>query len=177
MNGAYLHLAINHLPVVAVPFAFFLFLVGLMRKSRDLVQAGFVTMILMGLGAYPVVKTGGMAAHVLRGVPEIVQATIHEHAEAADFGFWGCVILGVISLIGFWRSAKAQQISKAWTWIALVGTLWLSTVMARVAHLGGLIRHPEIAQNFAPPQAGGKVAPPASKVMPPEMAHPKPHKK
>lgn len=173
MNGAYIHLAINHIPVVGVPFAFFLFLIGYIRKSRDLVQAGFVVMILMGLGAYPIVKSGGMAAHVLRGVPEITRESIHEHAEAADFGFWGAVILGIFSLAAFWVTKKTQMISKTWTLIALVGSLWLSTVMARVAHLGGLIRHPEVAKDFAPPNATTPVAPPASKVLPPEMAKPK----
>ena len=144
MNGAYLHLVLNHIPVVGVPIAFFLFLTGLIRKSRDLVQAGFVIMILMGIGAYPVVKTGGMAAGLVHDLPGVTHEAIHEHAQAADFGFWGCIILGVLSLAGFWITAKTQQISKKWVWILLIGSLWLSTVMARVAHLGGLIRHPEI---------------------------------
>jgi hypothetical protein len=171
MNGAYLHLVINHIPVVGVPFAFFLLLFGLIRRSRPLVQAGFVTLIVMGVLAYPVVKTGGMAAHVLRGVPGILHDRVHEHAEAADFGFWGSLIFGIFSLAGFWVTTKTQEVSKTWTIIALIGSLWLSTVMARVAHLGGLIRHPEIAKDFAPPKAEGDVAAPASKVMPPEMAH------
>jgi fructose-specific phosphotransferase system IIC component len=144
MNGAYWHLVLNHVPVVGVPVAFFLLAAGLARKSRDLVQAGFVILILMGLGAYPVVKTGGMAAGMIHGLPEIVPGSIHEHAEAADFGFWGCLIAGVISAIGFWQTRKTQQIAKKLTIVALIVSLWLSIVMARVAHLGGLIRHPEI---------------------------------
>jgi hypothetical protein len=150
MNGPFLHLAINHIPVIGVPFAFVLLAAGLMRKSRDLTQAGFVVLILIGLGAYPVVKTGGMAARVVHDLPGVTHEMIHEHAEAADFGFWGAVGLGVLSLIGFWVTAKSQAIPKALVGVALVGALWLSTVMARVAHLGGLIRHPEITKNFVP---------------------------
>ena len=154
MNGAYLHLAINHIPVIGVPFAFFLLLAGLIKRSRDLVQAGFVTLIIMGLGAYPMVKTGRMAAHVLFSVPGtgVVPAAIHEHAEAADFGYWGAIGMGVLSLVGFFVMKKNQEFPKTWVVIVLVGSLWLSTVMLRVAHLGGLIRHPEIEQVASAPK-------------------------
>src|SRR4051794_24982589 len=124
MNGAYLHLLINHLPIVAVPFAFGLLLIGYLRKSRDLVQAGFVTLIIVGVLAYPVVKSGGMAAHVLQGTPGITHDRVHEHAEAADFGFWGSLVLGIFSLAAFWVSARTREISKTWTLLAMVIALW-----------------------------------------------------
>jgi hypothetical protein len=177
MNGAYLHLVINHIPIVGMPFAFFLLLFGLIRKSKELVQAGFVTLIILGIGAYPVVKTGGMAAHTIWGMPGVTRETIHAHAEAADWGFWGSIILGLFSLGGFWVTAKSREISKTWTAIALVGALWVSSIMAMVAHLGGLIRHPEIRTEIPNTLEENKVGAPASKQLPPEAVPPTKSKK
>jgi hypothetical protein len=45
--------------------------------------------------------------------------------------------------------------------------------MAYIAHLGGLIRHPELDPNFKPPMQATAVGNPAAQQMPPEMAAPK----
>lgn len=152
MNGAYWHLATNHIPVIAIPFIFFLLLGGLLRKSQDLIKASYVAAIVTAFITIFVWKTGGAAAHVLQGIPGIERADIHEHAEAADFGFWAAEIVGALALIGLWRG-RGGLLSSRWGYFVLVVVLWASTVEARVAHLGGLIRHPEI---HAPPTAADR---------------------
>ena len=143
MNGAYWHIATNHIPVIAMPFIFFLLLGGLLRKSLDLIKASYVAAIVVALITIFVWKTGGPAAHVIKDLPGIQRSDIHEHAEAADFGFWAAEILGALSLIGLWLSRKGNS-STRWSYLVLLVALWASTVLARVAHLGGLIRHSEI---------------------------------
>ncbi len=153
MNGAYLHLAINHIPVLAAPFGFLFLAAGLLRKSRDLVQAGFVMLILVGIVTYPALRTGGMAARMVHNLPGVEGMNIRNHALAADYTEWPSIILGVLSLFGLWKSGKSEGIPMGLTLLALIGSLFLSTIMVRVAHLGGLVRHPEIASDFAPPSA------------------------
>jgi hypothetical protein len=143
MNGAYWHIATNHIPVVAMPFIFFLLLGGVLRKSRDLVKAAYLASIVVALITIFVWKTGGPAAHVLKNYPEVQRADIHEHAQAADFGLWSCEIVGVLALIGLWLG-RGENPSTRWPYVVLVFALWSSTVLARVAHLGGLVRHSEI---------------------------------
>jgi hypothetical protein len=143
MNGAYWHIATNHIPVIAIPFIFCLLLGGLLRKSQDLIKASYVATIVVALITIFVWKTGGPAAHVIRELPEIQRADIHEHAEAADFGLWAAQILGALSLIGLWMG-RGGNFSSRWGYVVLIVALWASTVEARVAHLGGLIRHTEI---------------------------------
>jgi len=143
MNGAYWHIATNHIPVVAMPFIFFLLLGGLLRKSRDLINASYVAAVVVALITIFVWKTGGAAAHIVRGLPEIQRADIHAHAEAADFGLWAAEIMGALALIGLWIGRRGN-VSSRWGYFVLIVALWASTVEARVAHLGGLIRHSEI---------------------------------
>jgi hypothetical protein len=150
MNGAYWHIATNHIPVIAMPFIFFLLLGGLVRKSQDLIKASYVAAIVVALITIFVWKTGGPAAHVIKGLPQIQRADIHEHAEAADFGLWASEIVGALALIGLWFG-RGGTLSPRWGYFVLVVALWASTVEARVAHLGGLIRHSEIRTAPAAP--------------------------
>jgi predicted small integral membrane protein len=151
MNGAYWHLAINHIPVLITPIGFLLLAGGLIRKSKDLAQAGYVALIVVAIMVYPVMKTGGMAAHMVHNLPGIEGAKIHDHFEAADDMLWPAIILGVLSLFGLWKSARSENVPKALSVLVLLGSLLLSGWMAEVAHLGGLIRHPETANTFVPP--------------------------
>ena len=143
MNYAYWHIATNHLPVVAMPFIFFLLLAGVISKSRDYVKAGYVAAIVVALITIFVWKTGGPAAHMLKNIPEVQGSDIHEHAQAAFFGLWSSEIVGALALIGLWLM-RGENRSTRWPYVVLIFSLWSSTVFARVAHLGGLIRHPEI---------------------------------
>lgn len=151
MNGAYLHLAVNHLPIILTPVGFLLLLAALIRKSKDLAQAGFVVLVLVALSTWVTTETGDMAAGVVRNLPGIERARIHEHAQAADYAVWPAMILGALSLFGLWKAEKSGGVPRGLAILVLLGSLFLSTIMVRVAHLGGLIRHPEIAKNFVVP--------------------------
>ena len=152
MNGAYWHIATNHIPVIAMPFIFVLLLGGLLRQSQDLIKASYVAAIVVALITIFVWKTGGPAAGVIRGLPEIQRADIHEHALAAGFGLWAAEIVGALALIGLWIG-RGGNLSSRWGYFVLVVALWASTVEVRVAHLGGLIRHSEIRAAPAAPSS------------------------
>jgi hypothetical protein len=158
MNGAYWHIATNHIPVIAIPGIFFFLLGGLLKKSQDLIKASYLAAIVVALITIFVWKTGGPAAHVVKDLPEIQRSDIHEHAEAADFGLWAAEIMGALSLVGLWLGRSGNQ-STRWGYFVLVVALWASTVEARVAHLGGLIRHSEIRAAPSAPAAPSPEAP------------------
>jgi hypothetical protein len=155
MNGAFVHLAVNHVPVVGVPIGVLLLLAGLARKSRDLVQAGFAVMALMALVTIVAFKSGGPAARVVRNIPGITRGDIHAHAEAADNVFVAMEILGAAALLALGLSTRPNGSPKLLTALIVLGSLFVSCWFSWVAHLGGLIRHPEVASGFQPP------APPA----------------
>ena len=61
MNGAYLHLVTNHVPVIGFPIVFLLLTAGAIRKSRDLVNAGLVGLVLLGIVTTVAWRSGGPA--------------------------------------------------------------------------------------------------------------------
>lgn len=116
-------------------------------------------MVFVALVTIPAFKSGGPAAFAVRGFPGIVRSTIHEHAEAADKGFWALEILGALALAGLLFFRRMGGVPMIFASLMLVASLLISGWMFRVAHLGGLIRHPEIgsgaqeAQTQATPAA------------------------
>jgi len=160
MNGAFLHLAFNHIPVIGVPFCALLLLGGMIRKSKDLVQASFAMLILTALLTIVAFKTGGPAARIVHSYPGVTRAQIHEHAEAADDAFKAMDVLGILAIIGFWLSRRPEGAPKALTGVILLGALFMSCWFGWVAHLGGEIRHPEI-------ESASEAAAPAPAANPP----------
>ncbi len=154
MNGAYQHLLINHIPVVGFPILFLVLLTGRVRKSRDLLQAGLAGVVLLALITVGVWKTGGPAAHVLTHYPgvSVTREQIHEHAEAGETGAVIAGILGGLALAAWWLSRRAEGAPKALVALTILGALAVSGWMGYVAHLGGLLRHPEIGTNQLPAQ-------------------------
>jgi len=90
MNGAYVHLALNHIPVVAVPVGVLLLLAGLVRKSRELTQAAMVLWVLVALISIAVLKSGGPAAHVIKDLPALSarRSMITRKRAKMPFGEW-----------------------------------------------------------------------------------------
>lgn len=148
MNGAFIHLLFNHIPVIGVPLSWLLLTAGAFRHSRELIQAAYVSFILMALLTIPAFKSGGPAVHVVRDLPGISRPVIRAHAQAADKAFWGVELLGLAGLIGVWFSKRADGVPPGVTVLTLLFGLGASVWLGWVAHLGGLIRHPEIAPDF-----------------------------
>ena len=153
MNGPLLHLALNHIPVVVPPFIALLFSVALWRRSRELAEAGLWGLVIVAVLTTLAFKTGGPAAKAMRGIPGVERSVIRDHSHAADKGFWGMELLGILGLFGLWRLRQSGVTSARLSAASLIGTLAISGWMAWVAHLGGLIRHPEIASDYQPAAA------------------------
>ncbi len=146
MNGAYVHLLFNHVPVIGIPLVALLLLVGILRKNSEVLRIAFAGFFLLALLTIPAYKSGGPAARLVRDLPEISMHNIQEHAEDATWGFRVVMLLGGMGIVGFWLAKKPGTISRRFTVATLVTALLVSGWLANVAHLGGLIRHPEIQQ-------------------------------
>ena len=58
MTTAHWHLILTHLPIVAIPFATTLLLVGMAKDSRDLRNAALIAFVLCGLLTFFARQTG-----------------------------------------------------------------------------------------------------------------------
>jgi delta-aminolevulinic acid dehydratase/porphobilinogen synthase len=92
----------------------------------------------------PAFWSGEPAEDGIEHLPGVSKHLIHEHEEAAEKALTLGLITGAIGLIGLVASRKKDSVLKIAVNSALVGSIITSIAMAKTAHEGGKIRHPEI---------------------------------
>ncbi|MCX5717962.1 MAG: hypothetical protein NTW44_06595 [Nitrospirae bacterium] len=148
MSLGYLHLALNHLPVVGLAFGIALFAAALVKKSNELKSASLWAFSIIALLALAVFFTGESAEDMVEKIPGVIKSEIeivigpHEHLAVA--ALISTIILGFISGIGLVFFRKTRTFSKGLTAAVLVLSIISAGLMIKVANLGGKIRHTEI---------------------------------
>lgn len=150
-NAAHLHLLLNHLPVLGVPFALLLLAGGMLACSEPVRRAGLIACVAAGALAGPAFWSGEPAEHAIEGIPGIAEARIEEHEEAAEWALGGAVALGAIALGALVLSLRRGAAPVWATTATLVVGLVVAAMLARAAFEGGRIRHPEIGARDAGP--------------------------
>lgn len=149
MNGAHLHLALVHFPIAGLFFAAAALGWALYRKSAEARTAALILTLLAGLSATPAYLLGEEAEEVVEDVEGVSESEIEEHEEAAVPALVAASLAGGIALAGllFFRAPKEHP---AWLIPVTLGCVLVAAlIMARVANLGGHIRHPEIEMQKA----------------------------
>jgi hypothetical protein len=163
VNYPYLHLALNHLPILGAIFALLLLAWGVARGSRDVTRVALGAALLAGLSAYPASFTGEEAHEQLEELPGYDHDRTHEHEEAAEAALIALLATAGASALGLWVSRKDRAIP-VWS-VGLVGLGLVASagLVVRAAMLGGEITHLEARQPvFAPPTAAGPAGAPAA---------------
>jgi len=147
MNYMHIHLAINHSPLYATIFAFFLLLIGMMIRNRSIATAGLILTIVAALCGIAADFTGNQAADIIKNGPPIagVDTTlIKEHDEAAGFVVISTCVTAGLAIVVLIVGRKRGQRPRWMEVVMLVLILWCISVVARTALLGGRIHHPEV---------------------------------
>jgi hypothetical protein len=160
-TGPHLHLLLNHLPVEGMIFSTLLLLYAFARNRRVLFEASLLMLMLTGLTAIPASKTGGGAAGGVKKAEGVMKDAIKPHAQFSSYALYGCEAIAVLSLAALvlGRRARKKAVNavvevgppKPMLAVILVLALVNCYLLAYTAHLGGLIRHPEIEKNWKPP--------------------------
>ncbi len=144
MNYPYIHLILNHIPIVTNLVGILLLFCAIVRKNDEWKKAAVGIFILSALVSIPTYLTGEPSEDAIEHLPGVSKDDIHEHEESAEWALVGVLALGALSLFGsflFWKRGSYP----AWFIPAvLVLGLFVGAMMARTANLGGKIRHPEI---------------------------------
>jgi hypothetical protein len=153
MSPTHLHIMFNHLPIVGSWIAVALLVWGLLKRSRDLAQAGLILTVVCGVGGYGARWTGHRAEHQVEDLPWAQRELIHEHEEAADKTF---IILGLAAVAAMVAMARMRggRAARAELGVTL-GLLFFGAMCAAWAGLeGGKIRHEEVRPGFVFPAGG-----------------------
>jgi hypothetical protein len=140
----HLHLLLNHIPTVGGAAALVLLLVAFARKSNDLKRIAIEATYVVALLTFPSYLSGVGAQQTLLKMPDISQAFVDAHWNAALFTFVLMQLAGALAWLTLWKFRRNG------TWSApIVTAIFILSAMsfaaaARTAALGGDIRHPEI---------------------------------
>mgnify|MGYP000865172719 CR=1 FL=1 len=170
MNGAHLHLLVNHIPVFAVVMGLAALIWAMVRNSNDMRLAAVCLFVLAGAFGFIAAETGDKAEDIIKhmaDISEVAKPLIHQHEEAADFANVVAVILAVAAVAMVLIERFKKRFFSICQIAVLVLALTASAAMARTAYLGGLIRHTEIRGDYAQP-IGGAGAPVGKNVQQPE---------
>jgi uncharacterized membrane protein len=146
MYATFIHLAVSHVPVLFIPLAVVLLIVGIKKSLSPLNKAALIILIVSALSSIAVFQSGEGAEESVEHKPEVTEATIHEHEEAAEFAFPLTLICGALAIGALVISCKKKDWEKmSLTAVAVAATL-TSAALLRTAYLGGHIRHVELSQ-------------------------------
>ena len=144
MNSVHLHLMTAHLPVVGVPFAAAILIAGLVGKSDTLWRTGCWALLISAvLAAFPYFS-GPPAYERMASEYSVADEPVERHAVVARATALGLVLLGAVTLSALLRDWQGEPPGRALKSLILAGTLAAAYALAWSAHLGGLIRHPEL---------------------------------
>lgn len=143
MDLHYLHLLLNHFPIIGTAIAIPIMLVGLMKKNHILQQTSLVMWLLLAVLNFAVMQTGEAAEEALEGQPGIQEQQLHEHEEAAETAHFLLLALGAcsgITLLMKKRGNAAGRLTIATTLVSAIA-LWAAIQAGKE---GGAIRHGDV---------------------------------
>lgn len=146
MNGAHIHLLLNHIPILGTLFGLIIFIFAVIRNNKTLLQTTLFTFIISAIVAFPVLQSGEEAEEIVEHSKEmkVSHDVIHEHEEVAETAFWLLIALGAGSLLFLIFSWKSNTVAKIPSLVLLVLAAVVMYFMAKAGNTGGLIKHPEI---------------------------------
>jgi uncharacterized membrane protein len=144
MNGAHVHLIVNHLPIVGIIIGTLVMLTGLILKKEQIKQTALGINLFSALSAILAHFSGEEAEEVIEDMKGVSETLIHIHEEYAEVFFILALILGLISLLTLYFSIKRKSFAKYGMLAALGLSIALIIVGKQVGTSGGEIRHSEI---------------------------------
>jgi hypothetical protein len=140
----YVHVALNHLPVVGLGVSAVALSIAMLAKSRGATLGCMLLALIMAASVWPVVESGESAYNRIRAVSDPDGASIlRQHMNVAERWAWiyyATALVTAISMLVAWKKPRFINLAG----VAVVGlSLCAVAVGVRVAKLGGEVRHPE----------------------------------
>ena len=150
---AYLHVVINHLPIMGVPIGVGLLVLALWQRDAAIARAAYLVLVMLGLATIAVYLAGQGGEDFVERVPGVSHDAIEAHEDMAVYGLSAALVLGALSLIAWLRSnglpmfrrhtASGTSFHAGMVWLVLLVGVVAAGVLGYTGKLGGQIRHTE----------------------------------
>jgi hypothetical protein len=144
MNGAHIHLMLNHFPLTGFFFSILVLAFGFIRGNGAILRTGLLIIVVSGAFSLPAFLTGESAEDIIRQMPAFSKALVHAHEDAADVAIWLVGITTALAALGLVVMRGNGKLTRPILIAAVTLNLISVIAIARVNNLGGKISHPEI---------------------------------
>jgi uncharacterized membrane protein len=153
MQVAYLHVVINHLPIMGVPIALAVLALGAWARSASVQRAALLLLVGLGVATIAVYAAGQGGEDFVEHLPGVAEDAIEAHEDMAGIALGATLGLAALALVVFLRGGgvallrrrdDAARAVPAWgTGAVLLAGIVVAGVLGYTGKLGGQIRHVE----------------------------------
>jgi hypothetical protein len=156
MDSAYLHLVTNHIPIIGIPFALIILLLGIWRKSDELKAVALLVFAFLGLATLGVFLLGQGGEDFVEELSGVSHDAIENHEKMGLISLVAVGITAVFSAFGliFYKGFSILKRRGAdensnlffphWlTFLVLFLAILSAGILGYTGKLGGKIRHTE----------------------------------
>ena len=143
MAWIYLHLILNHFPVILTFAGTAGCVVGAARKSRDAWTYGVISLAVAAACSIPSWITGYQAHYILENKLRVAEGVVEPHELFAEGTMWVMFPMGALAFFAWWRANQEPRRGPSPNWVRpamLVAAAMGSIMLGVTAFLGGRIR-------------------------------------
>ena len=150
INGAQIHLLINHAPVIGFPLVLLTYLWGKFKREVQVEIYAFYLTIVIWVTTAISFLTGDLAEEKLESLPHFAKELISTHDNTAENAFIIASIVAVMAILSlpyvqkYLPRLKEDKVRSALQFGFCTALMAVCILLAIVAHQGGLIRHTEL---------------------------------
>lgn len=155
MDPAYLHILINHFPIILAVMGATAAVLSVFVRGRSTWIYATASLTIAGLFAYPTVLTGERAEDSMRPLWYVVKGTMGTHEDAGQRAMYVLIVTGLISAYAWWRATRRylrenEAIAPVWLRAAVIvgglasaGTAgWAAKQADPILHYSPRLPHP-----------------------------------
>ncbi len=144
ISGSLVHLFLNSLTVVGIPFCLLILASGLWRNKVEIQKLSLELLVFTGLISIGTYVSGQIAEPDVRDFTGYSGQLIDAHVEASIVAFWFLEGIAILALCGLVMFKSAAKLPAWFATIMLIGMLVGGGLIANTGYTGELITHPEI---------------------------------
>ncbi len=140
----YLHVILNHLPIIGTQMGALALIVALLLRQRAALITALVVVLFAGVSAWPVYETGSADYRPIRKISDDAGSDwLDEHMDRADRTVWAFYVMAGLAVAAIAVPARWPRTSLPLAAATTLAAFACIGVGIYIAQPGGKIRHVE----------------------------------